>query len=324
MKIVYLDQNKWIELSRTHYGRGDRSLSPVIDFLKRSRELRLACFPLSLTHYMETHKHRDPDARSRLAKFMLGLSGGQTLIDLGHITRFELENALFRLFPHRVRADQIPQLNLLGWGVFHSAGKGSKGMKLSGPSLERIPRKLSSELELTATLLMEQALLSGVMPFTKEEAPRAPDSDAPQRFRDHLEHLKIRVGSLGRDLRERTLYAISMVDILEPLNDALEKYNISREEFEALGIAGFCSLLDNMPTRRVDIHIQRQWAKNPSLKSRLSDLNDMGILAPASIYCDVLVTEKQFADLVQRDGFQCNARILTDLHKLPEVLVGLN
>ena len=79
--------------------------------------------------------------------------------------------------------------------------------------------------------------------------------------------------------------------------------------------------MDEMPLSRVNMHLVRQWAKNPSLPSTESTLNDWGYLGAAVQYADIVVTEKLFADIVHREGFRPRARIITDLEELPAVLL---
>jgi hypothetical protein len=66
------------------------------------------------------------------------------------------------------------------------------------------------------------------------------------------------------------------------------------------------------------MHLRTQWAKNASLKPKLSDLNDWTYLGIAVCYCDLVVTENQMNNLFQRSeefASKSTAR-LTDLLKL--------
>ena len=68
-------------------------------------------------------------------------------------------------------------------------------------------------------------------------------------------------------------------------------------------------------------HLRRGWAKNASLKPNDSgsDLNDWAYLGVAVSYCDIVVTEKQMADLFSR-GFDTRATVVPQLGQLPELL----
>lgn len=118
MKIVYLDQNKWIELSREAHG-----LDPshrhvgVLSAVREAAEQGVACFPLSMGHYKETYAHSDPARRLRLASFMLSVSRNETLAPIEAIVEGEIEEALSRAFPGRV---SVRALRLLGRGLEHT------------------------------------------------------------------------------------------------------------------------------------------------------------------------------------------------------------
>ncbi|MCY3845450.1 MAG: hypothetical protein OXH69_18150 [Acidobacteria bacterium] len=122
MKIVYLDQNHWIELSRAAHGRAVKpGVREVLTAARLATAVGSACFPLSFTHVMETHKNDTPERRIRLAKFMLELSGEMTTADLPTVVRHEAHVALSRALPHRLSPP--PPLHYLGRGLSHTAGR---------------------------------------------------------------------------------------------------------------------------------------------------------------------------------------------------------
>src|ERR1035437_724388 len=121
MRTIYLDQNHWIGLPRVAHGRGGSAdVGHVLQVLRTAKVERCACFPLSLSHYMETWKHEVPERRERLAQFMLELSGGETVASSRIVVRHELESALARLFPLRV---QPRPLEFVGHGLSHAIGQ---------------------------------------------------------------------------------------------------------------------------------------------------------------------------------------------------------
>jgi hypothetical protein len=65
-RLIYLDQNKWIELARATAGKATPQLIQILDLLRESKRQGLNLFPLSLAHFIETNKRRDLKSRSRL------------------------------------------------------------------------------------------------------------------------------------------------------------------------------------------------------------------------------------------------------------------
>jgi len=77
--IVYLDQNKWIELAKIFHGKDKSERAKSI---QKEIEASLECgyiYPLSEVHYMEFARIRNNERRSRLGKVMWEYSKGQTL-----------------------------------------------------------------------------------------------------------------------------------------------------------------------------------------------------------------------------------------------------
>lgn len=145
VKIVYLDQNHWIELSKAAYQRDAQPETPsVLQALRTLRQSSCACFPLSLGHYMETLKHQDPKRRLRLANFMLGLSGGLTVAPPHVVLRHEMQVALERCFPGRVK---VEPLQFLGAGLSYAADLDFDFNLEWPPEAESIPAKQRAALE---------------------------------------------------------------------------------------------------------------------------------------------------------------------------------
>ena len=67
------------------------------------------------------------------------------------------------------------------------------------------------------------------------------------------------------------------------------------------------------------MHLKRQWAKNADLRPQDSDLIDWGFLSMAVSDCDIVVTEKQKANLFSR-CFNTRATIIAQLSQLPKLV----
>ena len=316
--IVYLDQNKWIQLSRVANGLDSSpAIADALTFMRGARDMKLACFPLSLAHYLETHR-ASPGARRRLAAVMLEISGGVTLAGLRVIVEHELDIALARRFPERVH---VRPLQLLGQGVWHATNQQER--RYTVPDFVPMDPDKKRAFEDRANRLMQDALLTGVNPLTGEVVPHVDHSEPSKNFQNHLDGLHERFAGDDPDTQERAHYATAMVDILGPFNDALALHMILADEIALMGVDELIAMLEEMPTRRVDVHLHRQWFKNKTLRSKPGDLNDWGYVGVAAMYCDVVVTEKFLADMLTRDRFQPRARVITDLADLARVVLEL-
>src|SRR3954454_3095218 len=98
-KCLYLDQNKWIDLARAHYGRPDG-----LPFQEALRVVRAAVasgkliVPFSVINATEAMVPRDAGRRERLARFMVDLSSNRTILPYLSICPWEVKNAVQQLF----------------------------------------------------------------------------------------------------------------------------------------------------------------------------------------------------------------------------------
>src|SRR4051794_6702716 len=96
-KCVYLDQNKWIDLARAHYGREDgRRFVATLERVRTAVESGRLLLPMSGVHIMETVAPEDAGRRQRLAEFMVGLSRNRTISTHMIISKIEIRQAVMR------------------------------------------------------------------------------------------------------------------------------------------------------------------------------------------------------------------------------------
>ena len=125
MRIVYLDQNKWIELSRARFGREPEATTfrELLALAAVGVELGIVSFPLSHFHYIEV-KHRDPRRRWKLATFMAELSRFHTIAPARLLLETEIDLAL------QIRygvPEEVRQHTVFGLGFGHASGEPKTG-----------------------------------------------------------------------------------------------------------------------------------------------------------------------------------------------------
>ncbi|XQE67387.1 hypothetical protein ACOAPY_01975 [Pseudomonas sp. P3C3] len=292
--IVYLDQNKWIELAKIIHGKN--SSPGAQSFIK---EVRAAVqsgliLPLSAIHYLEFASISNPGRRERLGEVMWDLSQGKTLVSYRDIVRRELEIGLSTVFP-KIKPRQI---NLIGKGIVHAFGKHFDYL---------LPEVLDE--------LFEKAIFTG-LPGLGVEPIKHPQTGQRGVFLSHLNSLHEKSGLLEKGMLDNWLHAMAIIDIKDPLIEILNSHKISQAEFENLTADDYKKILAAMPTRQLDMHLHRQVIKNKMYKAKPSDLEDWAGVGVASCYCDVVICEKHFADMLRRDKYSPRARIETDLYKM--------
>lgn len=121
---------------------------------------------------------------------------------------------------------------------------------------------------------------------------------------------------MDADTRHRAIYAQTLRDVYDEVDEALTRHRIPWDDFALLGLDGWMRFLDTMPSRRVNMHLRRQWARNAALPAKETDLNDWEYVGTAVAYCDV-VTERQLADLVNRPSLVKKAVVIAHIRDLP-------
>ena len=316
MKIVYLDQNKWIEIARIYHGKNPNPDSQrVLSVIRDKIEQGVAVFPLSWVHYIETAKNSNHERRRRLGTVMWELSRGYTMASSYHLICYELETALAQRFQN---VSPRP-LNLLSTGYAHTFGKGYS-YRLPEELRSSIPVEVLKALETQGQEILEKAVITGEGPGgIRLPSPR--NTQYNEQFKQHLETLPARASHLLPEQWDDELYVMALLDVKDPLVDVLHLHGLSFQgDLLPLGKEGLIAISKDLPSRKVEVHMHRQILKNPQLKPRITDLEDWSGLGPASAHCDVVVCEKHFANLVRRDGFRPKAQVLTDLRKLPEII----
>ena len=310
-RIIYLEQNKWIELARAVSAKATPELLQVLDILRESKRLGLNVFPLSLGHFIETNKRRDLQSRSRLGSLMWELSDNWTLAAPTAIQRWELDRALSITLNRRLNERPF---SLLGKGLSHASDHLEATIRLDPNRV--LPDHLRASLEKQADRLLTESVLMGLSPRGE---PAEPDLTAPaKKFSDGLEQARGRLLNANPDLRKRAGYAQVVCDMLDDIQRALALHGIPEAEFLGLGAEGLTRFVDAMPSIRLDMHLRMQWVRKQQLKTRLSDLNDFGYVGTAAAYCDVVVTENQLGDLLNRDKNK-KAIVISNVMDLPRV-----
>lgn len=295
-RYIYLDQRDWIYLGRAYHGRrdGDR-YADALAVAEKAVADGTAVFPLSSTHYMETSLAPRQDWRDRLAEVMERLSGFVAIADQQVIVPHELDAAI----SHRFGLPEPGELALFGQGAAHAFRepryRGLDRTILSAPFLAPAARQAHERID---------------------DAFKQGRANQRQLFRSrgYGEGVKLRQAAIGRTL----------ADIYVPLAQAVERAGISLDMFfDEIG-NDLESFVNELPSRRVIFELQvAQDASAATFKE--GDLRDLGALAVAIAYCDVVVTERQWTDIVRKAKLDdaLGVTVTDDLAELPAILKAI-
>jgi hypothetical protein len=314
LPVIYLDQNQWIELARAHYGRRqDPARRVAAAALIDAARSDLVLLPLSFGHYLETGKRRDQSSQAKLGQLQYELSKDWRIAEYGVVIRHEIEVALDLVLPGRVT---LTPFAFVGKGVSHAMDKPAS-IRVAPEVRHLVDPARVIAAEAAGQREFERTLLTGYSERLNARTPRWPDQTTHSvNFMRYLSQFRDNLTGIDRDTQERAIYATSLLDCLDNVNLVLRAQRIPAALFEALDIWGISRFLDAQPVRRADMHLRRQWISNPTLRPKPGDLNDWAFLSIACMYCDIVVTERHFADLLNRPGLEKRARVLTSLDEL--------
>ncbi len=109
--VIYLDQNKWIQLARTVLGKpGMSQYEKVKDIILEKVAKDEWQIPLSIIHHLETMSRLEERSRTELARVMGEVSQNYSILPFMYIDKAEFRNSLriaFDLSPIDFRNEVI-------------------------------------------------------------------------------------------------------------------------------------------------------------------------------------------------------------------------
>jgi hypothetical protein len=320
---IYLDQNKWIDLARARTGHASgKAYIAAYEAAKAAVEAKSASFPLGSVHYFETRKQAIAQKRVDLARTMLELSRLDAIAPPHVIVPYEIEAALIEVLG---LANDSPQpLKLFGYGANHvhatkiftyTAPEEFEGRFLSTGLRNLLTVRCQALLEITALAdypefgntriqLNKHMRLTGTKFF-----------DGQNTVRDRLEEL-------GRHRLGDIMTATAIGDIIGPLMAIAERLEVDLEQLFDGGPELINSFVEAMPSRWVEKELRRLRQSNPQKRWEGNDLNDVTALSVTVPYCDVVITERSWAAMInnQKINRHFDTRVLHDLRELPDLL----
>jgi hypothetical protein len=277
---------------------------------------------------METAKRNDPVSRGKIADVMLTLSrpGNRirpyTIASASQILRREIDIAL----QSRFGLEPTFYPPIFGEGAGHAFGR--RELCYSVPEAVPMDPAAKRRFETGANRLMEAALLAGPRDARYIAPEHAPIYEGfNTNFLERERELIKRFGELRVDpqLKLGWLRAGCILDILDEINNGLSRAGVRAYEF-AHDAEELTSFLLDLPSRHVDYELQRLRYQNPNLKRGSGDLNDLAALSISVPYCDIVVTENVWVDLIRRSkaDIQYGTVMLARLEELPGALADLS
>ncbi|WP_167004171.1 hypothetical protein [Mumia sp. ZJ430] len=328
MLRIYLDQNKWVDLARAATGHQlGRQFTDALTLARAGVAAGAVSFPLDIYRYWETSKRRDDRSRDDVVDTMLELSKQHTMALPFPLLDREIDLALQRLFG---RPEHPRQVQEFGIGM-RQIGEG----RLDWPELDlsalpgggaSLPPGLSSQLSELVDQSVEEALLRAGPDTYRARGFAHSDSDHAQRFVEFEKMVAAAIAANGLtgNAIDVAVRATDFGDIRPAVSDALGRIGMTYEEFmDGITVGGLMSFIDDLPTRYVTNVMRSAKHRQTQQKWEPNDFADVVALPVPAVYCDVVVTEKQWVHRLRQGKVdrRYNTILLDNVADVVDVLV---
>jgi hypothetical protein len=319
-KALYLDQNKWIDLARAHYGKpGGEPFEAALQAVRRATELARLVVPVSVVNVVEATAHHDSERRERLARFMVELSGNLAMQPHMAVFPWEVKNAVRAFFTEkqllRIRSSLVRR------GVQHAFGKQMRIAGLS-PSDEAAALEAMNHPDIAVELLLKE----GDARELSEQARKGDEETAAMCER-------VRARSAAASLTPEQRFG---VELAEYFSDGVGQRALQESCEEAgITVTGFFEQLIERGTMKEffqrihSLHVLLSLTvardKDQVRPIHRNDHKDVMGLAVALPYCNLVVSENHWGHMAKTLKFdqQFDTVLLTDARALPEELQRL-
>jgi hypothetical protein len=284
MEIVYLDQNKWIELARVQAGKV--TSGPTADLYTQllvAVECGQVLFPLSVSHVLETSKRNDPISRGQLVDTQVKLSRGYVYRSRAGRLEIEVRATLHRLFG--TAPPELPQ----HWAITHGLLQAFEPMD----EMTALSAEVQRMVRINAFIDPADQYVD-YMKNQDDAHRRAAHSQLAANTADliaRIETRRARLRGKSVDVRRRAYAAQLFMDHQDTFIRILKSLGHSFEQLKALGERAVHALVEDVPTLNVEAEmVARLESKTGGIAP--NDVFDIQSFYTAIPYSSRVVAEK--------------------------------
>lgn len=315
-KVLCLDQNAWIYLSRSHYDkRGHPQGLAALDAIRTSVTSGRLVVPVTGVNAFEAHGSGDRERRVRLAEFMVDLSGNVSMFHEQMVWNYEVLSALLSLLKPLEPAWLPLRPYLLQRGMGFALGA-------------RDPNRMAAELgliPLSGELMREPEIsvlgLSDLIDGSAISSMRKSNREASDRVN---EGRKLIAGvTMNQRRRDEILSALSDGTGGRYLRHVLDGYGVSSTDFDKfLHTVDLEKVVLKAPSFSVELDLTLEHDRNHMHETKANDFNDLTFLNVALVYANVVVMEKSWSHFAQKLRLpqKLGTKLLNSIDSIPETL----
>jgi hypothetical protein len=320
-KLLYLDQNKWIDLSRAHYRhpKGE-PFRDALAAVRRAVETGKLIVPLSAVAIVEMANDSDAERRERLLRFMIDLSRNLTILSFMTVRPWEVRNAVHAFYgrpePVCVRRSIVRE------GFYHALGM---RLRLSGlpAEIEAAALQYANSSEQSVKLLIDHGNERGASQQLRAE--EAGNLEFQERVRNRY------ATELVRDRHWRRVAElfdhIRRGDVGIALTAALQEIGVTGQAFvERFATPNqFEGFFAGVHTLEVTLSLTLARDQDRIRGIAQNDARDLIGLSVAIPYSNVVVSERYWCHMVRERRLDTKYRttVITDARDLPTRLANI-
>lgn len=322
--FIYLDQNKWIDLARAQHDRlGGDQFKAVLQKIIEAVESKKAIFPLSSIHIMETQNRADIPSRERLAKTMATISQGSAIASVENTVITEIQISGSKIFGY-----DPPNLpSIFGKGTSFAFGIDSRSIiknTIDDPIAES-DDFLHLFREFASSPLLTEIFLSGsIIDESEIKENKTKYIESSNKNAKAIEMFRTELASHFRtEAEQKKLYLANLQIVLrEIIDNALSVYKKSLDDILSIGNEKFAEFIDGVPSLDIETELVSKRNVHWDKEVDRNDVADISALQMAIPYCDIVITENFWRDLIVRSGLdkKYNTVILRDVRELENYL----
>jgi hypothetical protein len=315
-KIIYLDQNGWIDLAKIYYGNPTESEKNLLNKIINASEKDTTIFPISMIHLNETCSISKPRWRQQLSSLMASISKCYTLTPYwNRILDIEIQNLVLKTLG-------LPQINIrkiwLGKGIPHLIGETPSVVsdkKIDPKIIEKLEKDLLEKLEDPKTL---EFLLASKFSSKSIERDERNTIKEFEKIRSNLYKIK------DNNRRFNYFLAHNITATIAPrLVKTLINFNLPPEFInKIIPHRDIEKFLMSIPTALCEFTLLFQRDQQLQRPIEVNDIADIWHLTLAIPYSDIVVTERMWVSISKQSKLdqKCNTIILSSIKQLNKYL----
>jgi hypothetical protein len=312
VKILYLDQNKWVELAQGQKSPADfPARREVLAFLVAEANAGRLVVPLTSTNLYETRKINIPERRDHLAWVQSTLSQG--MVFRGRYKRLEVE-----IIDHlRAGSGLEPLPREPHW--FLSSVFFESTAEIGDSRIPQASERVVAAIRSNPPRFMFEFLTG--LPEDIRTMAVSKFSEGSEKLRQAIEEKRARDASEGVSMRRKLSSVRLMINELDLVLSFIRMAGLPETD-ENVVLQKFArSIMNECPTyfieREIGLRIE---AQDRAIEE--NDFRDMQTFCAVVAYADIIVAENMFSNLAIQAGLhkKYGTRITTKLADIPDIL----